>query len=66
MTDDALDKITMKTRDIILNLYVECEKDFQKGLQIFEALVKKNMVNTKQQQINHLNKLLEKIEQEES
>lgn len=66
LTDDALDKITMKTRDIILNLYVECEKDFQKGLQIFEALVKKNMVNTKQQQINHLNKLLEKIEQEES
>ena len=58
-------KITMKTHDIILNLYVECEKDFQ-GLQIFEALVKKNMVNTKQQQINHLNKLLEKIEQKKN
>ena len=56
----------MKTRDIILNLYVGCEKDFQKGLQIFEALVKKNMVNMKQQQIEHLNNLLEKIENEDT
>ena len=66
LTDKSLDKITMKTRDIILKLYVGCEKDFQKGLQIFEALVKKNMVNMKQQQIEHLNNLLEKIENEDT
>jgi hypothetical protein len=52
---EKLDKITKKTRNIILELYVECEKDFQEGLGIFEAIIKKNMFKTKQRQINNLN-----------
>ena len=43
LTIQKLDEITKETRDIILELYLDCEKDFQKGLQIFESIVKKRM-----------------------
>ena len=62
LTHEVLDKITKKTRDVILKLYIDCEKDFQKGLNIFEAIVKKNMLHTKERQANNLNKLLKSLE----
>lgn len=44
LTYEKLDKIIPETRDIIVKLYVECEKDFQEGLNILEAIIKKRML----------------------
>ena len=44
LTYDKLDKLIPETRDIIIQLYVDCEKDFQEGLNMLEAIIKKRML----------------------
>ena len=34
-----LDKISKRCRDIIINMYIDCEEDFIKGLEIYQAIV---------------------------
>ena len=34
-----LDKISKRCRDIIINMYINCEEDFIKGLEIYQAIV---------------------------
>ncbi len=34
-----LDKISKRCRDIIINMYIDCEQDFIKGLDIYQAIV---------------------------
>ena len=63
LTHKSLDVITKKARDLILNLYVDCEKDFQTGLNIFETIVKKSMFETKIRQNEQLNEEKNKIEE---
>jgi hypothetical protein len=47
LTYEKLDKLIPETRDIIIQLYVDCEKDFQEGLNMLEAIIKKRMlINT--------------------
>ena len=43
-----------KARSIIIDLYVRCEDDFIKGLEIFEAIVSKQIMETSKQQISAL------------
>ena len=57
LTNDILNEITIETRNIILQLYVECEKDFQEGLKIFEAIISKSMLQTTQRQISNFKKM---------
>ena len=59
LTDVELNKIVIKTRNLIINLYSQCEKDFYKGLQIFEAIVEKQIKETSVAQINNLEKTIE-------
>lgn len=59
LNEKELDKIIVKTRKLIINLYSECEKDFFKGLQIFEAIVEKQIKETSIAQINNLEKTIE-------
>lgn len=48
LTYDALDKLIPDARSKIIKLYVDCEKDFQMGLNLLEAIVKDRMIkNTK-------------------
>ena len=59
LTESELNKIIVKTRQLIINLYAQCEKDFYKGLQIFEAIVEKQIKETSISQINNLEKTIE-------
>jgi|MDSZ01.3.fsa_nt_gb hypothetical protein len=59
LTEKELDKIITKTRGLIINLYSQCEKDFYRGLQIFEAIVEKQIKETSISQINNLEKTIE-------
>lgn len=56
LTEESLDKIISEARNIIIKLYITCEKDFQTGLGIFEAIVKKKMLDTAQQKVDNLTK----------
>jgi hypothetical protein len=60
ITEDSLQKMVEETRSKIIELYVNCEKDFEKGLQIFEAIVEMQIKNTSQEQINRLNEEYQK------
>ena len=54
LTEKTLDSIVSQTREAILKLYTTCEKDFYKGLQLFEAIVWKQMLDTSVKQIDNL------------
>jgi hypothetical protein len=49
-----LQKLVEKARRIIIDLYVRCEDDFIKGLEIFEAIVSKQIMETSKEQITAL------------
>ena len=46
-----LDKISKNCRDIIIKMYIECEKDFIKGLQIYNA-IREELIMDKYDEIN--------------
>ena len=46
LTEEKLDAIVSEVRNLILELYYTCEKDFKNGLQIFEAIVKERYLKT--------------------
>ena len=54
LNDKLLDEITNQTRQMIISLYVKCEEDFLKGLEIFEAIVQKQILDTARMQIDNL------------
>lgn len=54
LNDKLLDEITNQTRQMIISLYVKCEEDFLKGLEIFEAIVQKQILDTAKMQIDNL------------
>lgn len=56
LNETGLEKLVADARTIIIKLYINCEKDFQKGLSIFEAIVKKKMLDTAQQKVENLTK----------
>jgi len=64
LTDDILQQIIIKTRKIIMELYVKCEKDYINGIKLYEAIVEKKILETTQKQIENLKKEAEKIIEE--
>jgi len=54
LNNDLLSKIIVEARQTIVKLYSTCEEDFFKGLQIFEALVEKQIIDTSVAQIKKL------------
>lgn len=64
LTDDTLQQIIIKTRKIIMELYVKCEKDYVTGIKLYEAIVEKKILETTQKQIENLKKEAEKIIEE--
>jgi len=56
-----LTKIIGEARKRIISLYSDCEKYFYKGLQIFEAIVEKQIMDTSISQVNKLEQNIEKI-----
>ena len=61
LTDDILQNIIIETRSIIVTLYLTCEKNFAEGIKIYEAIVKKKLLETTQSQIDSMDKLTEKL-----
>ena len=41
LTRKSLQSIVIETRKLIIQLYVQCEKDFRAGIKLFEALIEK-------------------------
>jgi hypothetical protein len=61
LTDESLQNAIVKTRKFIVNLYVKCEDDYVKGVQLFEAIVESKIIETTQNQIENLKKQATKI-----
>ena len=61
LDDKLLQELTDKARDIIIKLYVKCEEDFVKGLQMFEAIVENQLKEVTKHQIDNLEKKIEKV-----
>ena len=53
---NMLQKITDETRNTIVKLYIKCEEDFRKGLELFDDIIKQKQL----QKINRQEKLLKK------
>jgi len=54
VTQESLQGIVENTRKIIVQLYLQCEEDFMKALQIFEAIVANQIQETTEKQISAL------------
>lgn len=61
LTDDSLQNAVVKTRKFIIDLYIKCEDDYVKGVQLFEAIVESKIVETTQKQIENLKKEASKL-----
>ena len=61
LTDELLQKNVVKTRKLIIDLYVKCETDYANGVQLFEAIVESKIVQTTQKQIENLKKEASKM-----
>jgi hypothetical protein len=59
LTDIELQKIVDDTRKIIIDLYIKCETDFLTGLEIFEAIVEKQIMDTSRVQIQELQNIVD-------
>ena len=59
LTEDKLEQLVIQTRNTIIDLYIKCEDDFIKGLELFEAIVEKQIVDTSQEQIAVLEKTIQ-------
>jgi hypothetical protein len=59
LDNKLLANLITTTRTTILKLYTTCEQDFFKGLQIFEALVEKQIIDTSTSQIKQLQQNVE-------
>ena len=59
LTNTVLSKLIVDARQLIVKMYSTCETDFFKGLQIFEALVEKQIMDTSVAQIEKLKATVE-------
>ena len=60
LNEAKLQIIIEKTRNIIVNLYLTCEKDFVDSLEIFEAIIEKQIFDTSISQLHELESSLER------
>jgi len=59
LTYDGLQKLVELARQEITNLYLTCEKDFVDALEIFEAIVQKQVLDTTKAQLANLDKSID-------
>ena len=65
LTSDMLQKIVIKTRKAIFELYMKCEKDFKKALELFEAIVIEKQLYGIKEKEKQLEEKLQHIETED-
>lgn len=61
LNTQKLNQYIEETRNIIVDMYLNCEEHFLKGIQIYEAIVEKMILHTTQNQIDTLNIIIENI-----
>ena len=61
LTEKILDNIVEKTRRIIVNYYVTCEQDFERGVKIYESIVENLIKDTTISQIDSLEETKEEL-----
>jgi len=61
LTEDSLQKIVEETRNIIIELYLKCEDDYVEGMKIYEAIVEAQILESSQNQIESLGKMMEQL-----
>jgi hypothetical protein len=54
LTEESLQLVIEKTRAIIIRLYLTCETDFSKGVQLYEAIIESTIVKTLGEQEKNL------------
>ena len=59
MDEKALQEIVETSRKLIVDLYLKRENDFLEGLEIFEAIVEKQILDTSKEQIKELETTIE-------
>jgi hypothetical protein len=59
LNEKQLQELVDIARNVIVEMYVKCEDDFIKGLQIFEAIVEKQIMDTSQKQIKNLEQTIQ-------
>jgi hypothetical protein len=64
LTDEILKKAVEEAREIIIDLYVQCEEDYVKGLKIYESIVESKILDTTPKQIKTLQDMSNKILEE--
>jgi hypothetical protein len=60
LTEDELQKVVVEARELIINLYLTCEQDFETGVNIYKAIVAQLSLDTTQRQTETLEKQIEK------
>ena len=58
MTYDDLNKLIVKARNIIVKMYLQCERDFEKGILIFRAITELVQQKTLDKQTESLSSLV--------
>ena len=61
LTEESLQKSVEKTRKLIIQLYVDCELSYVKGIKLYEAIVESKILETTQNQIKILTTQADKI-----
>jgi len=61
LNEEELQNIINDTRELIIELYLNCETDFVEGVKIYEAIVESKIFNTTQNHIKTLEKEREKL-----
>ena len=64
LTEEILQETIEDTRRVIIDLYLSCEMDYNKGIQLFEAIVEQKILETTQNQIKSLENEAAKLVQE--
>jgi hypothetical protein len=54
LKEELLNQLIVKTRKLIMQMYITCEEDYVKGLHLFEAIVESKILETTQKQVNQL------------
>lgn len=52
LTMEKLDQIIEETRELIVEVYIKCEKDYQKGVKLFKNIIMNNNINISRQIID--------------
>ena len=61
LTEELLQNVVIKTRKIIVDLYVKCEQDYVNGIKLYEAIVESKILETTESQIKNLKSEANKI-----